>query len=80
MRVVSHAERKYGKWIMAAWIKCTDNSGGVMWLNLDHATRMFRHRKDLTRVVFPGHEDDFLDVKEEPSNLISMAKLARAQI
>lgn len=62
---------------MSSWIKCTDANGGGVWLNLDHATHMFRRGNNLTRVVLPGHGDDFQDVKENPDELIRMANFAR---
>ena len=37
---------------------------------------MFRRGNNLTRVVLPGHGDDFQDVKEKPDELIRMANFA----
>jgi hypothetical protein len=58
---------------MAAWIQCTAKDGHEIWINLDGATRMFRLTEDVTRVCFPGDENEYEDVKEPPDVLVDSA-------
>jgi hypothetical protein len=59
---------------MTAWIKCTAETGDDIWINLDGATRMFRLSNKLTRVCFPGDENEYEDVKESPKLLVGRAQ------
>jgi hypothetical protein len=63
---------------MAAWVKCTDSHGRVIFLNMDAAITMVRlERTGLTRITFTGVEKDAVEVNEAADELIKAADIAR---
>ena len=58
---------------MAAWVSGTTQNGQKIFLNLDLAVTVTRLPGRLTRIVFPGAQDEYFDVKEEPADLFARA-------
>ena len=61
---------------MAAWVSGTTQNGEKIFLNLDLAATVKRLPSKLTRIAFPGGQNEYFDVKEEPSNLFQRAGFA----
>ena len=52
---------------MADWVKCTAKDNEPIFVNFDIASSVkWREQIKLSRVVFPGSEMDYIDVKERP--------------
>ena len=59
---------------MAAWVKCTDNRGQTIHVNLDNATTLVRDEIRLqgTEIVFVG--GGMAIVRETPEQILNASK------
>jgi hypothetical protein len=53
------------------WVKCTDEIGQIIWVNLDNVTIMTRHEKPriYTEIILVGGGQIF--AKESPEDIIN---------
>lgn len=58
---------------MTAWVKGKAQNGQAIFLNIDAAVRIIPLNSGLTRVVFPGSDENFADVVDKPDYLIQTA-------
>ena len=76
-REIGHSFRTANVWeaAMAAWVKCTDNRGQIVHVNLDNATTLSRDdvRLQGTEVVFIG--GGVAVVRETPEQILKAPRL-----
>ncbi len=58
---------------MTDWIKCTDESGRPLYVNLATAMSVFWNENEkCTLIAYPGGDEDVLRVQEAPETILSV--------